>query len=298
MTPARLLALGSLVTAVLITAVIVLTSGGGSGQHAAGDLVKPATLSRRHRASGASATRLTGQAAVPILAYHVINQAPPGSPISSSSLYVPTSEFSAQMQALRAAGWHAITLDQLEANWTRGAALGPGKPLVLTFDDGYASHFTNALPILKRYGWVGVENLQLSGLAPADGGLSDSQVRGLIAAGWELDSEAGGQSDLTSLDPLTLSEQVTTARQTLRSRYNVPANWFCYPGGHYNGTVIAAARAVGFVGATTTFAGWAGPQSARFRLPRIEVRAGTTPSQLLTQIASAKQTVSATPTSQ
>ena len=233
---------------------------------------------------------------VPILAYHVINQ-PPAQSAISSSLYVPATEFSAQLQALKADGWHAVTLNQLEANWTRGVALGPGKPIVITFDEGYASHYTNALPTLKRLGWVGVENLQVNGLPPSDGGLSDSQIRGLIAAGWELDSEGIGQGELTTLDALTLSERVTTARQTLRSRYNVPANWLSYPVGHYNATTVAAARAAGFEGALTSFAGWAGPQSDRFRLPRINVLAGTSPGQLLSQIASSKQTTSAPPAS-
>jgi peptidoglycan/xylan/chitin deacetylase (PgdA/CDA1 family) len=225
---------------------------------------------------------------VPILAYHVINQAPAQSAISSS-LYVPVSEFSAQMQALKADGWHAVTLNQLKANWTRGTSLGPGKPIVITFDEGYASHYTNALPTLKRLGWVGVENLQVNGLPPSDGGLTDSQVRGLIAGGWELDSDGIGQSDLTTLDTVTLGEQITTARQTLRSRYNVPVNWLCYPRGHYNATVVAAARAAGFLGATTIQPGWASPATNGFLLPRVSVVAGTSPSELLAQITSAKQ---------
>jgi peptidoglycan/xylan/chitin deacetylase (PgdA/CDA1 family) len=138
-----------------------------------------------------------------------------------------------------------------------------------------------------------VENLQVNGLAPSDGGLTDSQVRGLIAAGWELDSEGIGQSDLTTLDALTLSEQVTTARQTLRSRYNVPVNWLCYPLGRYNATVTAAARAAGFLGATTAYAGWATPETKPFLLPRISIVAGTSSSELLSQISSAKEATSA-----
>jgi peptidoglycan/xylan/chitin deacetylase (PgdA/CDA1 family) len=273
LTPARLAAAGSLLAVVVAAAVVVGTSVSGSGPHASSAATKNAKLSGRHRASSASAVRTPAKVTVPILAYHVINQAPPQGAISSS-LYVLPSEFSAQMQTLKSGGWHAVTLDQLEANWSHGTALGPGRPFVITFDDGYASHYTNALPTLTRLGWVGVENLQLNGLAPSDGGLSESQIRGLLAAGWELDSEGIGQSDLTALDPLTLSEQLTTARQTLRSRYNVPVNWLCYPGGHYNATVIAAARAA-------------------FRLPRVSVVAGTSPSQLLSQIASAKQAASA-----
>ena len=83
-----------------------------------------------------------GTATVPVLMYHVINPPPAGAPFPG--LYVPADEFAAQMQALKAAGWHAVTMDQLEAYWTRGVPLGPGKPIVLTFDNGYA------LPVRER----------------------------------------------------------------------------------------------------------------------------------------------------
>jgi peptidoglycan/xylan/chitin deacetylase (PgdA/CDA1 family) len=233
-----------------------------------------------------------GPATVPILAYHVINVSPPQS-AAPPSLYVPADEFSAQMHALKAGGWHAVTLNQLQAYWTRGLSLGSGKPIVITFDGGYASQYATAMPVLKRLGWVGVENIQVSGLPPSEGGLTDSQVHGLIAAGWELDTEGINQPDLTILDSSQLQDQVATARQTLRARYQVPVNWFSYPSGRYNATVIAAVRAAGFVGSTTVVRGWASPQGDRFRLPRVQVVGGTSPSELLSQIASAEQNTSA-----
>jgi peptidoglycan/xylan/chitin deacetylase (PgdA/CDA1 family) len=220
---------------------------------------------------------------VPVLMYHVINPPPPGAPYPG--LYVPVDEFAAQMEALKAAGWHAVTMDQVEANWTRGVPLGRGKPIVLTFDNGYASQYTNALPVLKRLGWVGVENIQLTGLPPSQGGLSEAQVRGLIAAGWELDTQGISHADLITLDAAELHYQVATARQLLKSRYRVPVNWFCYPSGHYNPTVIAAVRAAGFVGSTTVVPGWASRADDPYALPRLRVLGGTSPSALLEQIA-------------
>jgi peptidoglycan/xylan/chitin deacetylase (PgdA/CDA1 family) len=227
-----------------------------------------------------------GDALVPILMYHVINPPIPGAPYPG--LYVPVGEFAGQMQALKAAGWHAVTLDQVEANWRRGAALGPGRPIVISFDNGYRSQFTNALPVLRRLGWVGVENIQLTGLPPSQGGLMASQVRGLLAAGWELDTQGISHADLITLDPSQLHHQVDDARRTLRRRYGVPVNWFCYPSGHYNATVIAAVRAAGFEGSTTVVPGWASRDDDPYRLPRLRVLGGTSPAALLAEIAAAR----------
>jgi peptidoglycan/xylan/chitin deacetylase (PgdA/CDA1 family) len=232
---------------------------------------------------GAVGTGQPGHATVPILMYHVINPPIPGAPYPG--LYVPEPEFAAQMQALKAAGWHAVTLNELEANWTRGVPLGPGKPIVLTFDNGYQSQYTNALPVLRSLGWVGVENLQLTGLPPSQGGLQQFQIRGLVRAGWELDTQGISHADLITLGAAQLHYQVDVAREILRRRYGVPVNWFCYPSGHYDGTVISAVRAAGFVGSTTVVPGWADRSDDPYRLPRLRVLGGTTPTELLDQIA-------------
>ncbi|MBV8217620.1 MAG: polysaccharide deacetylase family protein [Solirubrobacterales bacterium] len=198
------------------------------------------------------------------------------------------------MQALKSQGWHAVTLNQLQAYWTRGTSLGSGKPIVITFDNGYASQYANALPILKGLGWPAVENLQLTGLPPSEGGLTAAQIRELIAAGWELDTQGLDPTDLTAVDPSQLANDLTSAKQMMQSQYGVTPNWFSYPSGDYNPTVIAAVRAAGYAGAMTVNQGWASPQADRFRLPGLVVTAGTTPSQLLAQIAAA-QTNTAVP---
>ncbi len=239
------------------------------------------TVPTRSTVTG-KATGRPGTATVPVLMYHVINPPIPTAPYPG--LYVPKPEFAAQMQALKAAGWHAVTMDQLEAYWTRGVPLPPGKPVVLTFDNGYQSQYTNALPVLRSLGWVGVENIQLLGLPPSQGGLSESQVKGLVAAGWELDTQGMSHADLIALPPAALRYQVQTARQLLRSRYGVPVNWFAYPSGYYNAAVMAELKAAGFTGSETVVPGWATPAENRFTLPRLRVLGGTSPQTLLAEI--------------
>jgi peptidoglycan/xylan/chitin deacetylase (PgdA/CDA1 family) len=303
-----LAALGLVAVAVVIVAVVALASGGGASTRAGA--TASGAAGRRdgtsHIGSGAlvgaggggssrgaprstadalgSATGTPGVEAVPILMYHVINPPPPGAPFPG--LYVSASEFAAQMQALAGAGYHAVTLDQVWAYWKRGARLPAGKPIVVSFDNGYQSQSTNALPVLQRLGWVGDENLQLTGLPPSQGGLSEAQVRGLVAAGWELDTQGFSHADLITLDAAQLAYQVAGARKVIQQRYHVPANWFCYPSGHYNPTVVAAVQAAGYTGSTTVVPGWAGPRSEPYRLPRLRVLGGTSPEALLSELQS------------
>ncbi|HJS95070.1 MAG TPA: polysaccharide deacetylase family protein [Solirubrobacteraceae bacterium] len=294
----RLIAIGALVIVVVAAGAIAYAATGGGGSHstppkASSQTPAPTRVATRHVAGkrhsvpGSTvhgvATGKPGTATVPVLMYHVINPPPSGAPFPG--LYVPSDEFAAQMQALKGAGWHAVTMDQLKAYWTRGVPLGPGKPIVLTFDNGYASQYVNAMPILKRLGWVGDENIQLSGLPPSQGGLTEAQVRGLLAAGWELDTQGISHADLIALDASQLQYQVVTARHILQKRYGVPVNWFCYPSGHYNATVIAEVKAAGFVGSTTVIPGWANRSEDPYRLPRLRVLGGTSPTALLQQIA-------------
>jgi peptidoglycan/xylan/chitin deacetylase (PgdA/CDA1 family) len=204
---------------------------------------------------------------------------------------VQPQEFAAQMQALKEAGWHAVTLDQLQAYWTKGAKLPGGKPVVITFDNGYHSQYAEALPVLRRMGWVADENMQLSGLPPSQGGLTNGQVKAMVDAGWELDTQGISHADLITLDATQLRYQIDSARKTIQHRYGVPVNWFCYPSGHYDTTVIDAVRAAGYVGSTTVVPGWAGPSNDPFRLPRLRVLGGTSPSALLAQIADTRRAV-------
>ncbi len=220
-----------------------------------------------------------GTEPVPILMYHVIAAPPPGAPFPG--LYVEPAEFAEQMQALQRDGWHAVTLDQVEAYWRHGVALGAGKPIVISFDNGYNSQYTQALPVLRRLGWVADENLQLTGLPPSQGGLGPGQIRGLLAAGWELDTQGISHADLITLGAEALHYQVAVARQILQQRYHVPVDWFCYPSGHYDPTVVAAVKAAGFTGSTTVVPGWTHPSDDAYRLHRLRVLGGTSGKQLL-----------------
>ncbi|MGD0453727.1 MAG: polysaccharide deacetylase family protein [Solirubrobacteraceae bacterium] len=282
--------------AATVAAIVVLALSSGTGSPSPRHV---ALVTRTHAAGAQRATTSTASAStgvrdgppgtdpVPILMYHVIAAPPPGAPFPG--LYVEPAEFAEQMQALKSAGWHAVTLDQVQAYWRRGVPLGAGKPIVISFDNGYNSQYTQALPVLRRLGWVGDENLQLSGLPPSQGGLGSGQIHGLLAAGWELDTQGISHADLITLDSEQLRYQVAVARKTLQQRYHVPVNWFCYPSGHYDPTVVAAVKTAGFTGSTTVVPGWAHPGDDPYRLHRLRVLGGTSGQSLLALVQDTRQ---------
>jgi peptidoglycan/xylan/chitin deacetylase (PgdA/CDA1 family) len=202
---------------------------------------------------------------VPILMYHVVSAPHPGAPYPE--LYTPAPVFAAQMRALARHGYHGVTLAQVDDYWQKGYALPP-KPIVISFDDGYLSDYTHALPVLRGRGWPGVLNLELDNVRHGD--LTALLVRRLIAAGWEVDSHTITHPDLTAVPDSRLRAEVVRSRRLIRARFHVPANYFCYPGGRLDRRVVAAVRRAGYRGATTTNPGLATPRQ-RFTLDRIRV---------------------------
>jgi peptidoglycan/xylan/chitin deacetylase (PgdA/CDA1 family) len=220
---------------------------------------------------------------VPILMYHVVAQAPPGS--AYPGLWVPPARFRAEVAALAQAGYRAVTLGDVWAAWHGGARLPP-RPVVVSFDDGYASQFTNARPVLDAADWAGVLNLEVKNVGLA-GGLTRHQVADLARDGWEIDAHTMTHPDLTKVSPAALHREVAGSRAWLRRVFGLPVDFFAYPAGRFDPTVQAAVRAAGFRGAQTTDPGAASRRDDPTALPRIRVTPEMTPAALLATVRSA-----------
>jgi len=293
----RLFALGGLLAVAVVLALVVvgsLASGGSRSGSGSGSANAPRAA--HGDGGGASAPRTTATVAgpardmgrpgpprpVPILMYHVVSDPFANSPYPD--LYVPRAQFQDEMHALRAAGYTAVTLQKVWDSWHANGPL-PTKPVVVSFDDGYHSHFTNALPVLRALGWPGVLNLELKNIR-SDYGLTDAQVSALIAAGWEVDSHTIDHPDLTTVDAARLRYEIAQSRAELKARFHIPVNFFCYPAGRYDAAAVAAVQAAGYLAATTTQPGLAKPDEAdRFTLNRVRVNNGVSGSTLVAQLA-------------
>ncbi len=204
---------------------------------------------------------------VPILMYHVISAAPAG--VAYPELFVRPNDFAGQMDWLAAHGYHAVTLRQVYDYWLKGSPL-PQHAIVISFDDGYLSQATVAMPVLRKLHWPGDLNLKVNAVQKYN--LPLWRVHALIAAGWEIDAHTITHPDLTTVDDARLWQEVHGSRVDLRRMFHVPVAFFCYPSGRYNAHVVDAVRRAGYLAATTTHYGLARP-SAPYELNRVRINA-------------------------
>jgi peptidoglycan/xylan/chitin deacetylase (PgdA/CDA1 family) len=271
----RLVALASLLV-VVVAVVIVMTSSGGDEADQSTARLTAGTSAAHHKAKkarsgteGGKVRNATPQAdwkpykgPVPILEYHDLGSPPEGAPYPE--LFVGRTDFEKQMDWLEERGYEAVTLEQAQEAWYHGATLPP-KPIVISFDDGYRPQFTFALPTLRKHGWAGVLNLKAAGSE-----LYESNVRAMIAAGWELAAHTIHHLNLTERGPEELEEEVAGSRKILEEEFNVPVNNFCYPAGQFDETVVEAVEEAGYIGATTENSGYA-EKDKPYELARLEI---------------------------
>ena len=179
---------------------------------------------------------------VPILMYHRV--APYPSPSRYRTRYdyqldygltVDPQEFAAQVGYLTAHGYTAISLTRLADALLYGLPL-PLHPVVFTFDDGRASPYTYALPVLRRVGYTAVFFVP-SGLVGWDDParpqqyLTADQLHELAASGfWVEDHTLKDDRPLWGVPEAVLSQLALDTRRALESITGQPIQWIAYTG--------------------------------------------------------------------
>lgn len=179
---------------------------------------------------------------VPILMYH----GTPDGPAQYSS-DVTFQQFRDQMQALKQAGYQAISLDQL-TRAINGQSKLPEKPFVITFDDGYQSN-QNVLPILEelQFSATFFVNLNNKERIPK---MSDALLRKIDAHPlFEVAFHGEAHKNLATSGPQIAYQEIIPGKRTLESILGSPVNYFCYPHGGttpYAKQLVAGTYRLGF----------------------------------------------------
>ena len=233
---------------------------------------------------------------VPILAYHRVND------IDKDQLTLAVEDFDAQMKFLVDSGYTFITPDELLDSWgdtppevalpTEAPATTeqtlqteeapaeidrpalPDKPVIITFDNGYADFYKNVYPILQKY------NIKVTLLVITDfinlypDYLTWAQMRELQSSGLvDVQSHTLSNFDLTKsrLSPYEIRNQLYGSKQAIEWYLKKPANFVAYPGGLYTTEVEELTRDVGYRAAFTVDYGLSKQEFPHYVMPRIPV---------------------------
>jgi peptidoglycan/xylan/chitin deacetylase (PgdA/CDA1 family) len=216
---------------------------------------------------------------MPILMYHHVNTAPTASELDRR-LTVTDADFARQLAYLRCAGYYSITLSQLFDGMYGGAPL-PEKPVILTFDDGYADAYTNAFVHLKWAGFGGTLSV-VTGWMGQSGYLSWEQIREMVGAGMEMVAHSVNHPDLGKEPDDVVRGQLSRSKRDIEENLGQPAAFFVYPSGEpfrsatteRQRQVVTMVQEAGYRGALTATWNLAQDPAAPFALNRVRVSGG------------------------
>ena len=217
---------------------------------------------------------------VPILMYHAVEDA--ARPAKYKHFYVLADEFAGQMRMLRRAGYTPITFEALAAARAGTGAL-PAKPVLLTFDDGYANLKTNVHPLLTELGfpytvflvservgktndWVIRDGYEATPLLTW-GDIAEMQADGLVA----FEAHTATHPRLADIGPAEARRELADSKDALEQKLGTPITTLCYPYGSVSEAAQDMAGEIGYAQAVTTEFGRVRQDDPPLRLPRISV---------------------------
>jgi poly-beta-1,6-N-acetyl-D-glucosamine N-deacetylase len=180
---------------------------------------------------------------VPVLVYHSFSKDTVGG--------LPFGQFSRELALL--GGWGCRVVPLAEAiGLSAGGEAAREWCAALTFDDGYADFFTQALPLLRAKG-LPVTVFVTTDFIGTPGYMTWQQLREasrdpLVTVG----SHTVSHTDLTKASAEALRRELADSRSILEQALSRPVDLLAYPWGQFSEAVAEAARGYGYRAACTT----------------------------------------------
>lgn len=202
---------------------------------------------------------LTDGDAVPILMYHEVARLPRRDFIRFT---VAEREFAWQVRWLARLGFTAISMDQLVAA-RDGSGKLPRRPVVITFDDGFADSARFAPPILRRFGFTATFYL-VAGLVGRPSEwlqrevgftlplMNWEAVHALQNDGFHFGSHTLTHPRLARIPAENGLDELARSRAILEQALGRRVEHLAYPFGSHDERVIGIAKEAGYRTACTT----------------------------------------------
>src|SRR6266571_976094 len=223
---------------------------------------------------------------VPILMYHSISRyATP----KFKQFIVSPALFAEQMAYLHQHRYTPITATQFVKARAHGASVSsalPERPVVLTFDDGFADFFTEALPILLQYGFTATlyvltafingtsRWLQREGEATRPM-LTWNHLTEISKWSIEIGAHSHSHPQLDTLPRSVARDEIVRSKRLLEHHLGQVVSSFAYPFGYHTTTLRRQVQEVGYTSACAVKYAMSSETTDPFALARLMVRADT-----------------------
>ena len=174
---------------------------------------------------------------VAVLGYHEFAETQ-----SETAMRIHTSKFRRQMETIRQLGLKVITMDEFNAWKDQGKEI-PKKCVMLTFDDGWKSVYTDAYPILKEFGYPFTLYLYKNYIDGGGKALTTEMIQEMLAHGASL-----GSHSVSHPYPITvksfmkkgpaaydayLRKEMGESMRFIESKFPTKVTSYAYPGGFF-----------------------------------------------------------------
>jgi peptidoglycan/xylan/chitin deacetylase (PgdA/CDA1 family) len=211
-------------------------------------------------------------ARVSVLGYHDFSETEP-----ETAMRINTTKFRKQMEAIRQLGISVVSLEEFSA-WKRGEKDIPEKSILLTYDDGWKSVYTDAFPILREFGYPYTLFLYKNYVDGGGKALTTPMIQEMIKAGATI-----GSHSVSHPYPIVfkshrkkgpdkydafLRKEMGESKRFLESKFGVKAETYSYPGGFMTEEMLPLASEFGYTYAFTVQPGKVKRSTPDETLPR------------------------------
>lgn len=209
---------------------------------------------------------------VSVLGYHDFSETQP-----ETAMRIHTSKFRKQMETLRQLGIAVISFEDFDA-WKRGEKQIPEKSVLLTFDDGWKSVYTDAYPVLKELGYPFTLFLYKNYVDGGGKALTAPMIEEMIKAGATI-----GSHSVSHPYPLTVKSfrkkgpdaydaylrvEMGESKRFLESKFSTKVVSYSYPGGFYTDEMLPLGKEFGYTHLFTVLPGKVKRSTPDEKLPR------------------------------
>ncbi|SEK56682.1 Polysaccharide deacetylase [Blastococcus sp. DSM 46786] len=192
----------------------------------------------------ATAEEVLARSTVPVLCFHQLREFRADDSAYARTIITPPAMFRAQLQGLRDGGRTPIGVPDLLDHLQFGAPL-PDRPVLLTFDDGSATHHSVALPVLREFGFPAAFFPMTVVLGKPDW-LSPDQLRELDAAGMTIGAHSWDHQRVDRLTGDQWVEQLDRPRAELAGILGHPVETMAYPHGMWSPEALPRVATAGY----------------------------------------------------